>query len=125
MIGQTTGIEKSVTAGAAITGFTIGKFGSDDNTMVPGAAAADLLSGVFQHDAENGKEVRVMLSGITRVKLGGSVTRGAKLTSDASALAIAAAPSAGANAQVIGIAMASGVSGDIIPMLIALSVMQG
>jgi hypothetical protein len=125
MIGQTTGIEKSVNAGAAITAFTIGKFGSDDNTMIPGAATADLLTGVFQHDAENGKEVRVMLTGITRIKIGGSVTRGGKVTSDASALAIAAAPAAGANVQVIGIAMANGVTGDIIPMLIAPSVMQG
>lgn len=125
MIGQTTGIEKSITAGAQVSEFTIGKFDSDDDTMIPAAAATDLSAGIFQHNAESGKEVRVMLTGISRLKLGGTVTRGAKLTSDATGQGVAAAPAAGANAQVIGIAMASGVSGDIIPVFLAPSVMQG
>ena len=34
MIGQTTVVDKSTKAGAAITAFTIAKFGGDDETMV-------------------------------------------------------------------------------------------
>ena len=125
MIGQTTGIEKSIKAGASITAYTIAKFGANDDTMIPAAAATDPSTGIFQHNAESGTEVRVMLTGISRLKLGGSVTRGAKLTSDATGQGVAAAPAAGSNVQVIAIAMASGVSGDIIPVFLAPSVMQG
>ena len=127
MIGQTSGIEKSVKCTAAIgAAFTIGKFGADDDTVSLAGAATDMLTGVFQHATANaGDEVRVMLDGITKIKLGGTVTRGQPLTSDASGQAVAAAPAAGTNARVVGIAMASGVSGDIITMLIAPSVMQG
>jgi hypothetical protein len=120
MIGQTSGIEKSVKAGAAITAFTVAKFGTDDDTMLPGAANTDLLVGIFQHAADSGAEVRVMLSGISRLKLGtGGITRGALVTVDASGQGIALAGAAGTNVQAIGIAMASGVAGDIVPVLIA------
>ncbi|HEY3276394.1 MAG TPA: capsid cement protein [Syntrophorhabdaceae bacterium] len=127
MIGQTTVLEKSVKCTAAIAAaYTIGKFGADDDTMSLAAAAADSLMGVFQHTTSNpGEEVHVMLQGVTRVKLGGAVTRGAPLTSDASGQAVAAAPAAASNARIIGIALANGASGDIIPMLLAQSVMQG
>jgi hypothetical protein len=127
MIGQSSGVEKSVRCTAAIAvPFTIGKFGADDDTMSLAAASTDMLAGVFQHaTTSGGDEVRVMLDGITKIKLGGTVTRGQPLTSDASGQAVVAAPAAGTNARVIGIAMASGVSGDIITMLISPSVMQG
>ena len=125
MIGQTTILDKSVKAGAAINPFTIAKFGADDDTMVPGAASTDLLEGVFQHAAESGSEVRVMLDGISRVKLGGTVNRGDWVTSDASGQGVAAAPAAGTNANVIGKAKASGVSGDIIPVHLKQCRIQG
>lgn len=125
MIGQTSGIEKSVIAGAAITAFTLAKFGSDDNTMVPASAVSDLLVGIFQHDAANGAEVRVMLTGISRAKAGGTITRGSMLTSDASGQVVAAAPSSGVNNQVIGRALASASSGDIIPVLLSQGIVQG
>jgi hypothetical protein len=127
MIGQTTEIEKSVKCTAAITAaYTIGKFGADDDTMSLATSATDFLTGVFQHATSvAGEEVRLAMTGITRVKLGGTVTRGNPITSDASGQGVAAAPAAGANARVIGIALASGVSGDIIPMLLSPSVMQG
>jgi hypothetical protein len=127
MIGQTTGIEKSVKCAAAIAAaYTIGKPGADDDTFSLATASTDLLTGVFQHATSNAAdEVRVMLTGVTRVKLGGTVTRGNPLTSDASGQGVAAAPAAGSNVRIAGIALASGVSGDIIPMLLAPSVMQG
>lgn len=125
MIGQTSGIEKSVTAGAAVTAFTCAKFGADDHTMIPASASTDLIVGIFQHDAASGAEVRVMLTGVSRGKAGGTITRGQLLTSDASGQVVAASPGAGVNAYAVGYAMASGVSGDIIPVLVAPSRPQG
>lgn len=137
MIGQTSGIEKSVKCTAAIaTAFTIGKFGADDDTLSVAAAASDELVGVFQHTTDAaGDEVRVMLTGISRVKLGGTVTRGNLITSDAAGKGVAAtqhthtentaaayvqnATTAAADAErIIGKALASGVDGDIIPVLL-------
>ena len=127
MIGQTTGLEKSVKCEAAISeAYTIGRFGADDDTMSLATGTSDLLTGVFQHTTtEAGEEVRLMMEGVTKVRLGGPVTRGQALTSGPSGRGIAAVPAAGANARVIGLSLASGVAGDIVTMLIAPSVMQG
>jgi len=127
MWGQTSGIEKSAKCTAAVTAFTFAKFGSDDSTLsIATTSASDSLVGIFQHATSNaGDEVRTMLTGISRIKLGGTVTRGQKLTCDGSGQGVAAAPSAGSNVHVGAIALASGVSGDIIPCLLMPSVMQG
>jgi hypothetical protein len=119
MIGQTTILEKSAKAGAAITAYTIAKYGADDDTLTPATASTEDLIGVFQHDAENGKEVRVMLLGISRVKAGGNITRGDLLTSDANGKAVKTADVAGTNYNSIGRALASGVADDIIPVLLS------
>lgn len=127
MIGQTTEIEKSVKCTAAVAAYTFAKFGADDDTMSTATTpASDSLIGVFQHaTSAAGEEVRLMLEGITRIKLGGTVTRGQKLTCDGSGQGIAAAPSAGSNVHVGAVALASGVSGDLISALLSPSVMQG
>ena len=127
MIGQTSGIEKAVKCTAAIAvQFTIAKFGADDDTLSVATASTEELIGVFQHTTVNaGDTVRVMLSGITRVKLGGTVARGDWITTDAAAKGVKAAPGAGVNAAVIGKAMASGVDGDIISVLLAPGRIQG
>lgn len=120
MMGQTSGIEKSVKCTAAIAAaFTIAKFGADDDTMSVATASTEALCGVFQHTtATAADEVRVMLDGISRVVLGGTVTRGDLLTSDAAAKAVAIGAVAGTNYNSIGRALASGVAGDIIPVLL-------
>ncbi len=126
MMGATSGLEKSVKCTAAVAAFTLAKFGADDDTLSSATASTEELIGVFQHATTvAGQEVRVMLGGISRVKLGGTVTRGGLLTSDASGQAVAIGAVAGTNYAVIGRAMASGVSGDIIPVLIAQSRAQG
>lgn len=126
MIGQTSGIEKSVKCTAAVAAFTIAKPGADDDTFSTATAVSEELVGVFQHltSAAN-EEVRLMLTGITRVKLGGTVTRGNFATTDGSGQGLAAAPSAGVNNAVIGKFLASGVSGDIVPMLLGVGKIQG
>jgi hypothetical protein len=127
LMGQTTGMEKSAKCTAAIaTAYTIAKFGADDDTLSAATASTEELIGVFQHTTSAvGDEVRVMLSGITRVVLGGTVTRGGWITSDANAKGVAAAPGAGVNAAVIGRALASGVAGDIVAVLLAPGRIQG
>lgn len=127
MMGATSGLEKSVKCTAAIaTQFLIAKFGADDDTLSQATASTEDLVGVFQHTTTAaGQEIRVMLDGISRVKLGGTVTRGGLLTSDANGKAVAIGAVGGTNYAVIGRAMASGVADDIIPMKIALSRAQG
>jgi hypothetical protein len=121
------GLIKNFTAQGAIPAYRIAKFGSADGTVVAAAAVSDLLLGVSTRvpaDAA-GDRVDIVLSGIAEVEYGGNVTRGAKLTANASGAAVAAAPSAGANNQIIGIAMVSGVAGDIGAVMISQSVLQG
>jgi len=127
MMGQTSGIEKQVKCTAAIaTANLIAKFGADDDTMSQATASTEDLIGIFQHTTENaGDRVRVMLSGISPLKIGGNVTRGNPITSDANGKGVAATPGAGVNANIIARALASGVDGDIIPVLIIQGRIQG
>lgn len=127
MIGATAGLEKSVKCTAALaTAFLIAKVGADDDTFSQATASTEDLVGVFQHTTTAaGEEVRLMLGGVSRVKLGGTVARGALLTSDANGKAVAIGAVAGTNYAVIGRAMASGVADDIIPVLLSQSRAQG
>lgn len=121
------GLDKNYNADAAIAAYRIVKFGAADGNVAQAAAATDLLIGTTGRVTATaiGERVDVGRSGIREVEYGGAVTRGAKLTADALGRAVAAAPAAGANAQIIGVAEVSGVLGDIGSMLISISVMQG
>ena len=114
MMGQTDIMSKSAKCTAAVaTAFTIAKFGADDDTLDVASAATDKLLGIFQHTTTTaGDIVRMMMIGISRCKLGGTVTRGNPITSDSAAKGVAAT----AGQSIVGFAMASGVSGDIIPV---------
>lgn len=115
-------IKKPFKGSAAIAAYTLVKFGSADDTVSPAAAATDLLIGATAEigltadDVTAGRYVDVVLSGIAEVVLGGNVTRGAKVTSDANGAAIATTTASNA---VAGVALATGVSGDVIPVLLA------
>ncbi len=134
-IGVTAGLQKKTTCTAAIaTAFTIAKFGATDEIMSVATAATEDLVGVFQHTTTTaGDEVRVMFGGITNLVLGGTVTRGDLVTTDSAAKGVAVTQhlhvenAAGSYTQsantavasvvrVLGRAMKSGVSGDIIPV---------
>lgn len=121
------GLTKNYTADAAIGPYRIAKFGAADGNVAQSAAATDLHIGVTSRVTAEaaGDRVDIVRSGIAEVEYGGGVTRGQKLTADADGKAIAAAPAAGANAQIIGVAEVSGVAGDIGSVFIAPSVMQG
>lgn len=116
---------KQYKAGGAISANLIVKLSADD-TIVAAAAATDSVLGVLgEIDAESGDHVDVVLAGVAEVVYGGNVTRGALLTSDANGKAVAAAPASGVNNRILGVALESGVSGDIGSVLIAHSSMQG
>lgn len=117
------------TANAAVDPFLIVKYlssGTVEGLVLPAAASTDLCCGISTDiRSEIAEPCDVIIAGAARVRYGGTVARGAKLTADATGRAVTAAPGAGVNAQIIGIAMISGVIDDIGEALIAPSVMQG
>lgn len=101
---------KNFTAGAAIAPYRIVKFGSGDGVAVQSAADSDALIGVSDElGGADGARVDIVTHGIAQVLFGGTVVRGQLLTSDSLGRAVAASD----GTRSIGMAMASGVSGDI------------
>lgn len=117
---------KNYISPGAIAAYRIVKMGSNDGEVVQASAAADLLMGVNgEIGSASGERVDIHKMGIARIEFGGTVARGAAVTSDANGKAVTAAPAAGANVRIIGFAEVSGVSGDIADVLIAPGLMQG
>lgn len=126
MAGRTDGLIKTFRAAGAIAPRRIVTFGAADNAVVQADAAADALLGVTQElGAAPGEPVDVALSDIGEVTLGGNVARGDKLTSDAQGRAITAASGAGVVIRTIGTALASGVAGDVAPLIIERTIVRG
>lgn len=119
------GFSKTLIAGAAVGKNRIVKFDSTDTTAIQAAAAADKSIGVSDLGADAGDAFDVIMDGIALVEYGGNVTRGDLLTADASGRAITAAPAAGTNARIVGVAMLSGVLGDIGSVHIEIGSVQG
>lgn len=117
---------KTFIAGAAIARHRIVKFGADADHVVQGAAAADAHIGVsVELDTVADERTDVVLTGAATVEYGGNVSEGDLLTSDADGKAVAAAPAAGANARVIGVALVDGVDGDYGSVLLSPGSIQG
>jgi Uncharacterized conserved protein (DUF2190) len=120
------GLTKSYTAEGNIPANRIVKVGANDFGVLVAAAVSDKSIGISTEvDAVSGERVDVVLSQIADLKLGGTVARGDLLTSDATGQGVTAAPVAGTNNRVVGVALISGVSGDIIPVMIAQGTFQG
>ena len=111
------GLMKVFFAGAAISPARLVKFDTDDRTVIQGAAAADAVFGVSDSTpisaAASGERVDVAIGGIVPVTYGGTVTRGQLLMSDSTGRAITATAAAGTNVRTAGVAMVSGVVGDL------------
>ena len=117
---------KQLVAEAAINPYRIVKFGTTDDFVIQGAAVGDSLIGVVEAVAPAlGERCDVVMGGIAEISLGGSVTRGGLITSNGTGQGVAAAPAAGTNNSVIGRALMSGVSGDVIPVLLVPGTTQG
>jgi hypothetical protein len=91
--------------------------------VATGSTAA--LIGVSLYDTPAGQPATIQVDGVARVKLGGTVNADDPITSNASGQGVAAAPAAGVNAWIVGIALESGVAGDLIDVQIAPSRIQG
>lgn len=117
---------KNYEAEGAIGKYHIAKFGTGDTKVVAAAAATDALIGITTElDVVSGEPVDVVHDGVHQVKAGGAITRGDLLTANANGEAVTAAPAAGSNVAVIGRALASAASGDVIPVAINISQIQG
>lgn len=108
---------KSYLSGAVVAGKRFVKFGATEGEVIQAAAATDLIAGVSDLGADAiGDTLDVHHVGITPIELGGNVTQGQRVTSDAVGRAVAA----GLGANVGAIALESGVLGDHVPCLVVL-----
>jgi hypothetical protein len=120
------GLIKSYNAEGAINSYSLVKVGANDFGVLQAAAVSDKIIGVTREVATlSGEPVDVVHDGIANVRLGGTVARGDFLTSDASGNAVTAAPAAGTNNRVVGVARQSGVANDVIEVIIDLVSFQG
>lgn len=117
---------KSFTAGGAITAFRLVKFSAAE-TVVLAAAATDSFIGVANEvAAASGERQDVVLDGIAFIEAGAAFSLGAYITSDASGRGVAAAPGAGVNNRIIGIALdAAAAAGDVCRVMLAPGSIQG
>jgi len=110
-------LTKNFNSGAAVAPHRFVKHGSSDEAAIQAAGATDLIMGTSDElGAEaSGESLDVHHTGVAYVEFGGTITRGQQVTSDANGKAVVAA----AGNRTGGIAMTSGVSGDICPVLLA------
>ena len=99
-------------AAALLVPYEVVKLDSNDR-VVKAAAGTDDIKGVVQYGGKSGDSVsyaRINGVGSFKVRLGGTVAKGAKLTANASGRAVTATT----GNIVFGTATAAGVSGDVI-----------
>jgi len=112
-------LTKSRDAGADVAPYRFVKPGGSDYAVVQAAAASDSIVGISDSlGGSSGGRVDVHKIGIGQIELGGSVTAGDLLTSDADGKGVIAATGNrfGAVAEV------DGVAGDIIDAMVSLGV---
>lgn len=122
------GLIKTYVADGVVNGGRIVKAGSADGKMAQAAAVSDKILGVsdlMTGPFADGDRMDVIHDGIADIVLGGTVAYGDFLTTNASGQGVTAAPAAGTNNQIVGKALAAGVSGDIIPVLVGVCMLQG
>jgi hypothetical protein len=111
---------RSRTAEAAVAGYRIVKSGTAPRSCVQASAAADKIIGTSDGDDGGyisyaiGEEVNVAVGPVPKVRLGGTVVAGDRLTSDANGKAIATVT---IGHQIIGVAEVPGVADDVITYL--------
>lgn len=109
-------------ASAAVAAFKIVRFSEAATTtrIAQASVNTDPVLGVSGNLPQTVADiVDVTMSGIGLVTLGGTVTAGAELTTDANGNAIVATPTAGVFMSVVGKALAPGVAGDVIEVLVS------
>lgn len=84
-------------------------------TVVKTSVLGEASLGVLQNNPKAGDPAKVGFGGVSKVKTGGAITAGAQVTTSAAGLGVAAA----VGNKIIGTALATAASGDIIPVLLA------
>jgi len=118
---------RNYTAAGAISARRIVKVSGAGN-VAQTTGVSDGLFGICSQPggAALGERCDTTLTGIEDVEAGAAFAAGARLTSDAQGRAINAAPAAGVNNDIIGIALVDATAaGDIIPVLIGRQTLQG
>lgn len=106
------GLQYARNAGADLSAkvFYLAKVDTDGD-IVLAAAGTDVVLGVIREGAVANKPVTVQFGGIGKVIAGGSITAGARITSDGNGKAVA---TTSAGDKVCGIALTAADAGDII-----------
>lgn len=117
---------KSFSVTAALAQHLLVAFTANRGEVAPATAATDKIAGALDMGADGaGAMVDVPMEGLARVRLGGNVAAGDKLTSDANSRAIVATFAAAQTRHVFGEALEPGVADDIIWYRVAPSVIAG
>lgn len=112
-------------AAVALTARTLVKL-TASKTASTAVAAADQPVGVVEFGVAAGQNATVMVSGVSKVVAGAAFAAGSKITADAQGRAVAAAPAAGTNNGIVGIAIeAAAALGDEVDVLLSPGVFQG
>lgn len=112
---------KTFIADEAIGQYLCVKIGSADGYVGVADAATDAIIGIADSvgATASGDRCEVVLNGTATCKYGDTVTRGDRLTAESGGMLVPAAPAATATARVVGIALTSGVDGDLGTVLLA------
>jgi len=120
------GLIKTYEASGAVPGHCIVQAGSVEGTVAAADGSAGSFLGVSgSFAAADGAAVEIVHSGIVDVQLGASVAFGDWITSDDLGCAVKAAPGQGEACEVIGKALETGNSGDIVRMLMTITRIKG
>lgn len=82
------------------------------------AAATDRPIGVLQNNPTSGKTAEVLVSGGTKLVLGGSVTEGQIVSPNASGAGVTIAPGTDTTKYICGTALTEGANGEIITAVV-------
>lgn len=116
---------KSFFASAAIAGHRIVAFSGTAANVTTATSATAISIGVSERmGAPIGSMVDVVQVGGYEIELGDTVTAGDPLTADANGKGIKAVPVAGSEIRVVAIAQDDGFAGDIIPIILAPSILS-
>ncbi len=117
---------KSFSITAALAGNLLVAFTANRGEVAPATAATQKVAGPIDLGADAaGAMVDVPMWGMSKVRLGGAVAAGDKLTSDANSKAVVATFTAAQTKYVFGEALEPGVADDIIWYRVAPSVIAG
>lgn len=120
------GLIKTYDASGAIPAYSVVKFTTTDFQVAAASAVGDALAGITTEVAAvDGERCDVIHDGIAYALCGGTIAQGDPLTTNASGQVVKAAPATGVNNSCIGRARQSGVSGDVIEVIVDFFVLQG